>query len=897
VRLGRSLRALDGVQRLLGTAGERYRSGLVWLVSASGRAGLRVLSAAALASAALLYYAATHLSINTDTADMLDPQLPFLQADRALEAAFPQLSDLIVVIVQADTAHRANAAADTLAAQLALSSELFRHVYQPGRGPFFARNGLLYLNTEELWRLSERLAEAQPLLGAVALDPSLRGLFSVLERALGEDLDAENRAALKKALDEIDAAAQALVAGAAPPRSWQKALLQDVSTSAHDGRSFLLIQPRFDYASPRPAKEALDRVRHLARALEAEQGDVQIRLTGEVAMEDEELASVSRGAGIATAVAFALVCTILFLGLGSTPLVAAILVTLGMGLIGTAALAAAAIGHLNLISATFAVLFIGLGVDFGIQFAMRYQEELDASQDHAAALARAAAGVGGTLTLAALAAALSFLSFVPTDYRGLAELGMISGSGMMVALGANLTVLPAALSVMGVRPDPGGPRAGTVQTLFLSVLAVQRNRRILLGAAGVAAAGSLLLMPQVRFDFHPLNLRDPATASVAAFLSLLQDPSTTPYTIEVLVQDLEAAQALAARLDRLDVVDRTLTLTSFVPADQEEKLRILEDMNLVLAPLLTSPAPAAAPTPEEEAAAVERFREALLAASARRNDELAASAARLGVRLQRLAAMPGWPEALTAQLRHGVIGDLPDILNALGQSLAATRVGLAELPEELRRRYVSPDGRARVEVFPREDLRDNAAMDRFVRAVQALAPHAAGAPVTFVEAGNAVVRACLEATAIALLATLSLSLAALRRLRDAFLVLLPVVLAALLTAGACVPLDLSFNLANIIALPLLLGLSIAFGLYLVVRSRDSRDLERLLRSSTPRAVFFSALTTAVSFGALAFSEHPGMAGMGQLLVLALSLTLVSSLLVLPALLVECEGRGREGRRC
>jgi predicted RND superfamily exporter protein len=181
-------------------------------------------------------------------------------------------------------------------------------------------------------------------------------------------------------------------------------------------------------------------------------------------------------------------------------------------------------------------------------------------------------------------------------------------------------------------------------------------------------------------------------------------------------------------------------------------------------------------------------------------------------------------------------------------------------------------------------------MRRFVRAVQAVAPAATGTPVIFVEAGDAVVEACLQATAIALLATLVLTLAALRKVGDALLVLLPVVLAALFTAGAAVLLDISFNLANIIALPLLLGLSIAFGIYLVKRSRAGWDVNRLFRSSTPRAVFFSALTTAVSFGALAFSEHPGMAGMGRLLVLALSLTLVSSLLVLSAILAEFEGQ-------
>lgn len=879
------------MKRFLKAAGEGYRSGMAWLVSASGRAAGRVAGAAALLSAALLYYSATHLSINTDTADMLAPDLPFQQADARFDRAFPQLSDLIVVIVQADAPHRARDAADRLATALERSRGSFRSIYRPDRSAFFARNGLLYLDQDELWELSERLTEAQPFLGALARDPSLHALFSMLARALEEEIAVENKATLKKVLDEIDQAARALLAGTPTPRSWRSALLEGGAEGVDDPHSFILIQPEFDYASLRPAKDALDIVRRLARQTEAETPGVQIQLTGEVAIDDDELASVSKGAGIATSIAFVLVCAILVLGLRSPRIVGAILITLCMGLTWTAAFAAAAIGPLNLISVTFAVLFIGLGVDFGIQFGMRYKEELDATHDHSAALEHAGAGIGGTLTLAAAATAICFFSFAPTDYRGLAELGIISGFGMIVALLANLTVLPALLTLIpsGRAAKPEGAANDPVSRLCLQCLTAKRNRRGILGVAAAAAVGSVFLLPQARFDFNPLSLKDPATPSVAAFLSLLQDPSTTPYTIEILAKDLEEAQALADRLEKLDVVDRAVTLASFVPTDQEEKLRLIDGMHVVLGPLVFPSDPDAAAATQLEALAVDPFRMALEAASESAGP-LAASAERLAHTLERLSALPGWPERVMAELRRSVIGDLPQVLDELRQSLIPTAITLENLPEDLKERYVAADGTARVEVFPKEDLSDNRAMRRFVKAVQAIAPAATGAPVTFVEAGDAIVQACLEATAIAFFATLALFLATLRRISEGLLALLPVALAAVLTAGSSVLVGISFNLANVIALPLLLGLSIAFGIYLVRRSRSAPDVSHLFRSSTSRAVFFSALTTAIAFGALTFSEHPGMASMGRLLMLALSLTLVSSVLILPAIWAEIEER-------
>ena len=870
---------------MLKSLGNTYRNALVWLAETSGRAARWVLGGALLLTAALLYYTVTHVSIDTDTTNMLDPQLPFRQLASNLDKAFPQSTNLIVAVIDASSAQAAEDAANRLSNKLKQTPDLFQTIYQPGQGPFFAHNGLLYLDKDELYDLSDRLAEAQPFLGALSDDPSLRGLFSVLGHALGEgNLSADNQAMLKKILDGISTAAEAQAAGKQQNLSWQDQLISSSASPGNMPRSFILIQPRLDFASLQPGATALTAIRQAAKesGLDAQHG-LRMRLTGDVAVNEEELESVSAGAEIATILSFGLVFLVLITGLRALRLVMSILITLFIGLVWTAAFATFTVGSLNLISVTFAVLFIGLGVDFGIQFSMRYREEFERRDNHAAALSAAAYGVGGALTLAAAAAAISFFSFIPTSYRGLAELGIISGVGMFIALLANMTVLPALLTLLPIKRSARLAHGTTSTGLKFQV---RRYRIPILWGAVLLGTGALLLLPQARFDFNPLNLKDPSTESVATFLDLAKDPQTTPYTLDILAPNLAEADKLTTRLDKLAVVDKTVTLASYVPENQQDKLDIIADMGIFLQPLLIESTPRPTPSTQEEILALDQFRTQLSAPGTSIDSDLAASQTRLTEALGKIKTAPGWPESALTTLRANIIGDLPQSLNRLKNLLTPSEIKLADLPAEIKERYATPDGRIRIEIYPKDDVSDNAAMYRFVKSVQGISPKTIGTPVALVEGSDAVIQACIQATLTALCAALILLLLVLRSLPAALLVLLPLALASLFTTASSILLKIPFNLANIIALPLLLAIGIAFGIYLVMRQRDGMDIDDLFQSSTPRAVLFSALTTVVAFGGLAFSHHRGMSSMGLLLTLALSFALLSTLLVLPAIMAK-----------
>jgi hopanoid biosynthesis associated RND transporter like protein HpnN len=858
------------------------------LAEFSARHAIWLVIAAALASGLLLDYTAKHFSVNTNTLEMLDARLPFRQAQQELARTFPDLARNIVIVIEADNVVRANDLAHQLAERLRLDARHFESVYEPAGGSFFIRNGLLYLEIPALEDLAYALAKAQPMLGALSSDMSIRGLFTVLGRALDQGLSSEDEKILAPVFDNLSQNIESQLAHNPVRLSWKSKLFGDAMPFDAGNRGFVLVRPRLDFSQVESAEESIRVIRESISRMSLDANRERIRLTGEPVMDNEEFSSAIDGILFSGFLAFALVSLITVFGLRSPRHILAILITLAVGLICTGAFAAATIGALNVISINFAVLFIGMGVDFGIQVGLRYKEELQAGHGHLDAIRRTGAGLGGALTLAAVAAAASFFSFLPTSYLGLAELGVISGVGMGIAMLLNLTLLPALLTVL---PKNLELRQTARGAQIAPVFDPGRRRRSILWIYGLTALGSAALLPWVQFDFNPLNMKNQTSESVVTFKELLADPNTTPYTISVVADNLESAEALAAKVEALSSVDKTITLADFVPAQQDEKFAIIDEMNLLLGPLLAKNPLSDSQSLDQEVNAVDGLEKKLAAADpAKLSPLMAASVARLKAALLALKSTPDWPEPALVQLRENAIGDLPETLDMLRQLLDPAPIELDDLPPELTGRYLGRDGRARLEIFPKQDLRDNDALRRFVREVQTIAPNASDAAVELLEGGDAVVRAALEATVLAFIATALLLLAVLRRVFDTVLVLIPLVFSLLLTAASSVLIRIPFDLANIIALPLLLGLSNAYGIYIVLRLRAEGSIQNLFLTYTPRAILFSTLTAICSFGTLAFSSHRGLSGIGILVTLSLTFAVSSTLLLLPAIVAVRESR-------
>jgi uncharacterized protein len=833
----------------------------------------------ALAALALVllagWYAAGHLSIDTDIEKLLPSDLPWRQNEIALDRAFPRNADLLAIVIDGTNGDLADSAAQRLADRLKAEPQLFHYVRRPDGGAFFDQNGLLFLSVDDLDALSQQLVAAQPLIGSLSADPSLRGLFDTLklfvDGATRGDVTIDK---LEPTLSKIADVVDAVAAGKPASLSWAE-VLTGTKPDTHDLRKFILAQPVLDYSALEPGRKATDEIRRVAAELGlTQEAGVMVRITGSVALDDDQFAALKKGALSSTLISVGSVLAILMLGLRSPRLVIAILATVTAGLVLTGGFAALAIGSLNLISVAFGVLFVGLAVDFSIQFSVRYRDQRHRLGTLDAALAGAARTIGPSLALAAASVMIGFLSFVPTDYVGVRELGWIAGAGMVIAIILNFLLLPALLTLLRPRPEPEAVGFAWAAPLDRFVKA---RRRWIVAATALLALLCLALLPRVSFDFDPLDLKDPNSEAMQTAFDLMRDPQTTPYTAEVLAPSLDAATALGDKIGELPEVAQVVTAASFIPGEQDKKLGILSDLTLLLGPSLAPVSKQAPPSDAEIMASVTACRDALKKFVDSHPD--AKPTARLAEALG--AAVQAGPKIIPP-LDKALLSGLLYRLQLLGKLMQAKPVALADLPADLRDSWIAPDGAARIEVFPKGNARDPAVLERFVAAIHRIAPQATGTPVTIQESGRLISSAFVEAGVIAVVLIIVLLAVVLRRVREVALVVAPLLLAALLTLALAVVTGQKLNYANIIALPLLLGIGVAFDIYFVMNWRAG--LTDHLQSSTARGVVFSALTTMCAFGSLWLSPDVGTSEMGKLLTASLAMTVFCTLFILPALL-------------
>ncbi len=848
---------------------------LVGLVDTCRRHALAVLFASILVAVFAGWFASVRLGVTTDTDLMFARDLPWRQKAVAMAKDFPQFQDLLVAVIDARTPEEADATAAELARVAAADTAHFRSVRRPDASPFFEKQGLLFLSESELTKLMDRTIDAQPFLGQLVVDPSARGLFAALS-LLGMGV-AKDQADLGPYLDSIrgfhGAMAEAL-AGTPKPLSWQNLLGGGLTEKAGPYR-FVLLQPRLDHDTLEPGGAATRAVRDMAAKLEfVQSGAARVRLTGQVALADEEFATVAQGAVEGMIASTVIIAFLLFLAVRSWRLIVPILFTLGLGLLLTVFFAAAAIGRLNLISVGFGVLFLGLAVDFAIQFSVRFREQRHVTHGLAAAMTQTGATSGGQILVAALAVAAGFLAFAPTSFSGVAELGIIAGIGMLIAFVCTLTFLPAAITLC----RPHGER-GEIGFAWAAPLDpwVKRWRWPILTAFATLAVVGAIMSPRLSFDSDPLNTKNPDTQAMKTLRDLIQNPITNPYTIDIIAASASDAGRLEAPLKALPATASVVNINSFVPDDQPLKLALIADANTILAPTLATPPPAAPITTGQ-------IRLAAMSALAQIEPALRKlpAAHPLADIAHDLRLIEKAPDDYLLALDKALTRFLPQQLTRLRVALTAEPINLAAIPPDIARDWLLPDGRARLRVAAKPEALATIGLAGFVAQVAPIAPNAAGSAVTIVSTSNTIIGAFRDAAIYALVAITLILGVALRRPFDVGLVLAPLLISALLTLLISILLPLPLNFANIVALPLLLGVGVSFNVYTVMNWRAGHT--HPIGSATTKAIVYSALTTATAFGSLALSAHPGTASMGALLMISLACSLAASLVFLPALL-------------
>ncbi len=838
-----------------------------------------------LAAAFSIYYSAMHLGINTDTKQMLDEELPYRQTLKIFQQEFPLLSNTLIIVIDGTDPESVNSASSALTQSLREDTEIFSSVYQPGGGQFIAKNKLLYWPLNTLETLSKKLNNTQPLLLQLQKHRNTTGLLTVIRQTSLAQAHGNTQIDLTPILQEMNQTLAAYNDNQSASLSWQPLLFQNPPTQPLN-RQLILVQARRDFSQLSAAGSTLKTIRKLASELQInQQHGLQLRITGNAALADDEMKSVSKGIGLSGSLALLMVIILLWFGTGSFRILLYSIICLLVGLSLTAGFATLAVGSLNLISVAFALLYIGLGIDFSIHLCLRYEELLPHSKTNLEALSGASRDVGASLVICAASTAIGFYAFVPTDFVGVSELGIISGTGMFISLMVSISLLPALFSLSPIKKPAKIRLHSRLLSRLLATLPIKYGNRVLLLSLtlGIVAAW---YVPQVRFDYNLLNMRDGKSESVQTFRDLSANSNTSPWRLTVLANSRQQVIDYQARLLSLPSVAKVVTEYDLVPKQQDAKLRLLNTTAMPLAELTNQ---------HSTQAQGSTFTELNRAVSGLKNINTQTlpwqgQLQKLQLNLRRtIQTLENMTQADQSQylaiLDESLMGTFSATIKRIKTTLNAQAIRFDNLPDEITARWFSDTGTHRLLVYPKRDLDNTEDLRQFVTEVSQISPRVTDLPAIHLAAGEAAIHAFQQAFVSALGLIFILLVVLLRNIRHALFVMAPLLLAGIFTAYTSLVLNIPFNFANIIALPLLLGIGVDSGIHMVSRARTEQGgLGNLMQTSTPRAVLLSALTTIASFGNLGFSSHPGTASMGQLLTIGVLFTMLCTLLVLPALL-------------
>jgi len=831
-----------------------------------------------------IFYIKDNLGVSTDTTEMLSEELSWRKLDIEYEKQFPQFNDNVLVVIESTTPDQATDTAIKLHSALKENSRLISNIYYPNLLPYFRQSAFLFFDDEELQDLADQLATIQAFLGTLLQDKNLRGLFTMLTNALQYKVDGED-IELKPLLLEINHALENEKYNV----SWQHLMSSDKSLKPVY-REFIVLQTLESEEELLPGEDVIAHIRTIIDSLNLNNESVRIRLTGGTALSYEELKSVSEANIQAIVISFILVAIILLIGLGSVWLVIASLITLFFGLIATTAFAAATVGELNLISVAFAVLYIGLGIDFTIHLILRYREQVILSGRSDNALKISISYIFRSLVLCAITTAIGFYSFIPTDYEGVAELGWIAGSGMFISILFTLTLLPALLSLRPYQKKIGKPNKKTQHLItFLTTFPYKYSKQILIFTL-IVLIGFISQLYRISFDINTLNLQDPENESVQTYRDLLKDSDSSPWSSILLKESRSETIATVKEIEQLDLVDKVIWYEDLLPEDQEDKLFIIDEINLFMGILSTDETKVEINN-EDRVNALQKLIEKLDYFSGHElesDPELYSEIRKLKTHLSERLNNPTENNNLIS-LEKQLLSNLDGRIHALNDALNAERVELSDIPATVHDRWVSHK-HYKIEIFPREDLNDNAAMERFVRQLQAYDNTVIGSPIINIEAGDAVITAFKTAFTYAFIAIAFLLFILIKKKSDAAIILISVLVGSVFTFGFMLIFNIPLNFANIIGLPLLLGIGVDSGIHIADRFRQEHNLQQgtnrnIFTTSSSRGVIVSSLTTICSIGNLAFSSHTGTASMGLLLTLGLASMMISTMMILPAFLI------------
>jgi len=802
--------------------------------------------------------------------------------------------DDVVIVVEGASREQVVPVLEEISTALGHQDRLFHAVLHEVDLSKIRAKGLHYLEPDQLLRIKQFLEEVQPIVegdwARVKVGSMVAGICARLQSG-----DPRQVQAARDELDRLSANLAAEIGHRGQYQSPWSAMPSAIATLSelnskylltNEGRlGFVLLRlAQTDQDSFARGSKAIDALRGLIARIQDENADrypeLKIGLTGLPVMENDEMRTSQVSMMEASLLSLVGVACLFVAGFGGVrhPLmtVAALLLAMAWSF----GYITIAVGHLNILSIAFGVVLIGLGIDFGVHYVARYLQLHGSIRSSEACLVQTAQGVGPGILTGAVTTSIAFFAAAFTDFTGVAELGVIAGGGILLCLLAALTVLPAMIHLS----DQGRSHrmlpvpldiCGWLSPLF-------RRPAVLLGATLAGTLAVSVGMGSLWYDHNLLNLQPEGLESVELEKKLLNESDESVWFALSIAESPDDLRDRKKKFERLPSVERVRSIAEFFPIDNQRKRPIIEDLHARLAALPESPATVPVDRAVELGLILGRA-QALLAAG-----EQTTQVRRIGWQLEQVRrALRVMPEARRfewlANYQQRIAGDLLNRLHTLRAMSNPEPPKLADLPEGLVTRFVSKNHRYLLKIYAKGDIWDMDAMEKFVGEVRSVDPKATGNPLQTYEASRQMKRSYEQAAWYALAAILIVLYVDFRSLRHTLLAMTPVGLGMLQLFGLLGLLNIPLNPANMIVLPLILGIGIDDGVHVVHDFRRQKGRYRM-SSSTASAVLITSLTTMVGFGSLMIASHRGLQSLGRVLTLGVSCCLFTSLVMLPAML-------------
>jgi hypothetical protein len=665
-------------------------------------------------------------------------------------------------------------------------------------------------------------------------------------------------------------------------------------TFRHGKMFLLMIHPRVEKGTPEALHEAtVPKLRRIMASVQIQFPETKIGLTGEPVLDYDETIQSQRDATKATVLTLILICILFAVGFREVlrPLMA--VVTMVIVLAACMGYATLSVGHLNMITVTFAVMILGLGIDLGIQFIARYEEELKKCPQRADAVRMTIQHTGPSIITAGVTNAAAFFAMGLSGFRGVIELGIIAGGGMLIATVATMTVLPSLLLLVHRKHEatriPAQSIAAHVENALL------RRPALTLGVCALVTIFAIFVGGRVRFDYNVLNLQSVKAESVKTELSLLHADAESTIFASVVCTNFDETRLLQKRLAELPSVGSVHSIAEMIPEDQESKTKIIHDIRQALTTIHFD---VVADDPEEvfKAMGSLRLRANALAREAGEHGDKASlevlvPLANALTQAQKKLKMadPSLLQQRLSDYEHHFYADLETQL-AIITNQADRAMTIEDVPSTVRQIFVGKTGKFLVQVFPKEDIWEREPLVKFVHEIQQVAPGVTGTPLGLYEFIDILLRGYIKAALWAFLVITVLIFADFRNAYAALLTLLPLVVGMIWMVGVMVVGGINFNPANIMVLPLIVGIGVAYGIYVVQRYRESHEAT-FYSKSTGRAVVLSALTSMFAFASLLVGAHRGIRSLGLVMTIGIIACLIAALALLPALLETARRKG------